>query len=475
MLDFLHSMSRESQWIVFGAIAALALGVLAFAHWTEVRFMALRLWYRVPLIGRGARLARNDQKDGSKSEWFPSERELCSDFIQFLPQEASDAEYLRAESYLTRANEQGRSEIKWYYWVIILVLLIAEAVSFGYLLAGYIAQQATISQQTYLGYLIAIVIAIALLALTHRTGREWHQNHLRSTVREWYSTRPENEQQRVLKPMSDVSLNNNDRDDGQPSYIQLANRLDGGRGAKYLPAYGWTVFTAFIVVAIGVLAFYMRTELLHSIMIDKTIHSSAPASPSDTNTDIFETIGRTITGPADTRSRAQKNDDEERAAEAAFIVLSLVFIAMQAVGVGSGFFFGFAGRESEKAHRLMGGYSTLEQFRRAQIGRRDLVVRVSQSHLTRLQGKLAAQSTAGSASDTAGDRNFERYVAGVERNRKAAEQTQTPPLPQAGPNRPETEDEMRRRLEAEVQAELAREREDKLRAEIRARLSEGRA
>ncbi len=454
-------------------------------------FMGLRFWCGVPLIGKVAVLSRDDQRTGGI--WFRSEKELCSNFYRYHPWQTTGASFTRATAYLNKAQELGRREMPLFGWAVVSVLLVAEALSFGILLAGYAAQNASLRSQTELGWLLAIVLAIVLLYFTHSSGRQLHVNTLLMKAREWFQNRPESEQKIPLRPMAGVGLDTDEIDDAQPPYIQLANRIKDHSGG-FRPSYAVPAITLVIVSVIAGVSFYMREKVCESIATNNVLTDSAPAT-SQPN-DITAILGQQ-TQDAQTKGKHDAADSAGQAAVAGFGVLAVLFLATQVLGVMVGFYFGFSGKESKAAAGIRGNFGSVEEFLRHHNEREDYVARIAQSWLQRLQRKLRRRSLGGDFENGIENRTFQNYV--IESVTKRAEATHaqaahharvhtpaildTPRQQRAIGNgnvvpstaqstrsaEPEGEAELRRRIEAEVAQKLQSEREAQIRAEIEQR------
>ena len=153
------------------AVVVGLVGYLVKRHYDDIRFWLMCVWYRVPVIGKNARLARDLRltDDG----WFASEITLCADFDMQLLRRADDPGLFdKATRYLQKVQEHGRRPMGFWHWLWILVLVIAEAAMFGYVLAGYVAPGGSEALQLQGAFLIGLLIASVLVWMTHKTGRD---------------------------------------------------------------------------------------------------------------------------------------------------------------------------------------------------------------------------------------------------------------------------------------------------------------
>lgn len=479
-----HQISQETLLIIL-ALAALFALVLWVSLSNRAKFHWLMFRYDFPLFGRLARLGRSGDQRAGGSKWYLSERELCGDFHRFHPEPPTRDQYDKATSYLSKAQELGRRDLPALGWIVVFVLLTAEALSFGILLAGYIAQNATLREQTWLGYLAATVLAIILLWLTHTAGRELHNNSLISKAREWFSGRPTEEQGKALRPYSGVSLQKNELDDQEPIYIQLAGRVSDHSGGKFRPSFLFPGIALVVILGFGALSFYIRTELFQQLQTHQTMGDSTDSQADGASSD---DINRQLGGATAEVEKKGQNDAQTagaRAAIAAFGALALLFFAMQIIGVSVGYFFGFAGRESKGAAHIRGRFRTAEEYLEFQRAYRDYVARHAQARLTRLQRKVRALTNDANFDQNAAERTFRTYAveklderAMEEKHGASARSAASPPELRrvvvdgkpadvsAG-----SDAALRQRIEAEITEKLKKEQlEAQLRAEIEVRL-----
>lgn len=481
-MDTIASLLKTVPSFAWGILAIFLILLLVWQASERSKFYALLTRYDMPGLGKLAALARGDQRAGG-SKWYRGERELCADFHRFHPDQITSIGYERATSYLSKAQELGRRELPLLGWLVVFVLLIGEALSFGLLLAGYIAQNASLHQQTWLGYLAATILAIILLGLTHTAGKQLQMNSLIGKAREWFRGRPAEEQGKALRPMAGVSLQNNELDDDAPIYVQLAGRVIDHSGGRFRPVYVWPLIALVVVLGMGGLSFYIRAELYKQIdthvVLGDDDSGGAATSASDASKDINVLLSQ-ATAQADKSGQRDIDAARARAAIAAFGALALLFFAMQVIGVSIGYFFGFTGRESKAAAEIRGPFRTAEEFMEFHRSHRDFVARHAQARLEKLQRKLRSETNDANFDQNAAERTFRGYVLEQMKSRaeeenevsRAARMTPVPGPPASVETHAAGNDaDIRRRIEAEVEQKLkAVQMEAKLRAEIEAQL-----
>ena len=177
MLDTIRDLVVSHYRAVLAIIVVVSAVLVVRRHYDDVRFWLMCVWYRVPLIGKNARLARDLRltDDG----WFASEITLCADFEMQLRRRADDpALYDKATRYLQKVQEHGRRPMGIWHWLWIAVLVIAEAAMFGYVLAGYVTPGGSEALQLQGALAIGILIASVLVWMTHMMGKELHKRSL---------------------------------------------------------------------------------------------------------------------------------------------------------------------------------------------------------------------------------------------------------------------------------------------------------
>jgi hypothetical protein len=494
MFDQLLNFIREVPLIVWITLAALLLILIIFSSQhrrNHINFVRRLMWYEFPIFGKLNALARNDQRQPG-SKWYKAEESLCSDFIGFNPPPKGSKEYDQAKSYLSKAHEEGRHLFPWYGWLIVFILLVAEALSFNLLLASYMAPQGTTAMQEKIGYLGATVLAIVLFFLTHQTGHQLYKNEQLKKIREWFSTAPPEEKQgKSLRPFPGVTLDTNDVDDKEPPYIQLASRIPDTNG-KYLPSYVLPAITLVFVISFGVISFVMREQAFEAAKAkETTAQNISYEEPADKANDITALMGD-VTSAADTRAIKEINDKTTVVAAGAFLALALLFVAMQVVGTCVGYYFGFCGKESKAAAMRLNGFASRDEYIEYYRSYREYVANHVQALLIKLQMKMRATSTGGDFDSDINNRTFLKYViqhrGENSKNEDDHAQRMRSTFSNVDGSAPsvqndrailensvntaaavETETELRQRLESEIIQKLQAEKEDKIRIEIEAR------
>ncbi|WP_445619893.1 hypothetical protein ACUN8C_14610 [Kushneria sp. Sum13] len=426
MNDLLYLIN--SYRILLGAIVLLLLtALLIYRFWDRISLMVLRIHCALPGIGKVARLSKNSQSHDSQTGWFTSESELCAHFREHLEDRgrASPAFFVKCQSYLDKAQETGRRELPLLGWVLIAAMVFVEAMGFSYVLAGWTIPGASeaLQQKGALG--IAFLISALLVYLTHKTGQEIHHNHLVRKVRTWFNGQDGN-----LMPDSGVTLDNNEIDDGAPTWRQLLNRLKTNANVKP----GWTItgITGAFIIAIAIGATYVRGQALDEMLSSQQMSqgsSMAGAQYQDpySDTALPDELA-SIQREADSDAGQSIIDHQRKGGWGTFVVLAFIFVFLQIMGTMIGYFTGFAGKESSKACSYIGKFRNKDEYVNYHVRRRNQVIHIAQKHLSTLQQRMlnrALQYNTDSDSikllKHAGDRSFQRYAETSEREQRESD------------------------------------------------------
>ena len=510
-LGFLTAFLAAHVYKILLAVVLIALGILVYLNRAQVCLSMRSFWYGLPLIGRVHRLSRKVDTNKAHGGWFSAEQRLCAGFKKDLDAKRGDPEmYDRARNYLTKVGEIGRKQMRW-FWLPVFVLMAIEAAGFAVILAGMTVPGTSRLNELWISVLIGIMLACVLLFLTHAAGRNLHHRKLVKKARVlWQHDLAADPHASLVAKTPGVSLENDHVDDGAPAYRQILNRLDHNAEAKAgFPTI--PVIAAVLVIAVGVLATLVRMYAFDSDQIRKLALSEQGAQTTETAgssdggvgfdaQDLMEdgdssadAASGASGAPAPLAEQARAAEEnrltslleaEEGAAYTTFIALFFVFIAVQVMGVISGYKFGFSGRESDRAHRYVRRHDSRRAYE-DEINRwYQKVSAVAQQHLANLQGRMLQRAmregTAGQQvqdlenSDT---RTFEDYVVEMDQVR--------PPLAQApghvrtralepspkkllqGPGAVLTEErkaELRRQAQKEVEQEFLEQERQRIRA-----------
>jgi hypothetical protein len=320
------------------------------------------------------------------TQWLHSEETLCNDYafhVHYQTKEEFDNHLL----YLRKAADLGRRPTPFWLWAILIILLAAEAVGFSYLLAGTLAADMSERSRQIGTVAIVIVLCFVLLLATHNAGHELFKNmRIKSRRARWI------EDQRPGKfPSQEIGLSENQSiDDDQPEYTQCVNRV--GTDENWL--WVWGVLLAILLIA-G-LQFSMR--MYQSRVSRGADTAGAPSSLPQSDGPSFGTdpsappLPTSLTSSqktADDKAHADINHDQDGENISGFIMLSVLFVITQALGIYSGYSYGYAGKESADAYTQTRGAKTYTDY----IYYPQNTIRIAQSRLKSLQEKIQKRVT----------------------------------------------------------------------------------
>jgi len=420
MKEVMDFISLYRLWIS-AVIATIVLILLIIKFWDNIKFWWLCTWTSFPLIGTIARSYKQTSLDNSG--WFASENIICSKFYSFYAKymNADEKFFETCKDYLSKATEGDRKEFPALMWIVIFLLVVAEAMGFAYVLAGYTIPGASESLQQKGAVAIAFVISIILVGFTHLTGGEIYKNSLVTKARKWYNSykkknkdkkKDDDEDDENLIPDSRIKLTKKDncKDDGKPEWKMLINRLN--TNADVTPKWYITIITAILIVLIAVGATYVRGQVLEKQLnqeisnISTNVYESAPTE-----------LGQ-IQANADKKALIEQQEADKKGGWATFIVLAVLFVFIQILGILFGWKWGFAGKESAKAYRFTKDYDTADAFAEAYEKKKEVIITKADAKLKMLRSKMSDYiSKVGidgkeqNASRSAEDRNFSNYIA----------------------------------------------------------------
>ena len=463
-----------------GIVALVGLvGFLVKRHYDDIRLWLTCVWYRTPVIGKCARLARDLRL--SDDNWFASEIALCADFDMQLQRRADDpALFDKATRYLQKVQEHGRRPMGLWHWLWILVLVIAEAAMFGYVLAGYVTPGGSEALQLQGAFLIGLLIASVLVWMTHKTGRELHQRALIQKARTWWNEYNKEPRPNLTDAKGHVGLSDDEKDDHEPEYIQLLNRVEHNHNAT--PGGGtWIGATALLVVLFAVGAFYVRSQTQQTLLAEDAQLAVQSNSTYSFGTNDLPDEVVSEQGAAADRLENQIKEWKLNAGNVTFFLLAILFGGIQFIGIWLGKSHSLVGRESRRAYALTRRFSSSGQFEvwHEQIKAR--ISRIVDSMLSTLQGKLGRRAASEGIGDAlrdavakATERNFDAYLLRKTTRKEDRRGVLARPVeaifqPMEQEEELTDEETIRREIRAELDAEEEAMKEE-TREEMRARI-----
>ena len=384
-MEWAKEFLEAYRYLVYSALLVLLSVFIIIRWWDNIKFWWMCTWMKFPVIGKIATLSKDIETMDDKN-WFYSESIICGDFYSHYNKYNKDATlYENSKSYLSKSDELGRKPFPFYMWFVVGILVVLEALGFGYVLAGWTIPGASesLQQQGALG--IALIISIILVGFTHWSGHEIYQNSLVKKVRIWFINN-RNDDKPNLERDSSVSLEHDHNDDAKPNYLQLLNRIKAN--ATVTPSWIITIITAILIFSIATGATYVRGQVLEKQLT---------AEVSNKQTNIFSPLPSELTKnqqSADDKALKDSQDSDRKGGWATFIVLAVIFIFIQLLGIMFGYRFGFAGRESEDAYKNCSLFASKQEFINYYKNEKEKIAKIAQQKLHELQQRMAQKSVA---------------------------------------------------------------------------------
>lgn len=391
------SLAAEYRTLLSIVVCTLSIIILLHNYWESVSVWLKSIFYRMAVIGRNSRLSKRLELDGQG--WFNTEREVCNAFIRDYEKFNADEEhYQQASQYLDKVGDKGITPLKWFHWFGISLLVIVEASGFAYVLAGFTLQDASESLQKEAAIAIAFLISALLVLLTHTMGGELYRNQQIDKVRlRWNNS---TNKSAIIEPDNMVSLKSkrNHIDDEQPGWQQMANRLNKVN-ANFSKTWSMTIITLVFMGIVAVGATYVRGQVLEKLAIEQVQGEKASKNDAFTFNDPFAAPqeAKQVNNASDNIAEEEKMSAHKKAGWTTFIILAVIFLAMQCYSIYLGFKTTFSGKESKEAYRYVYKFENVTDYIRYYSKKRESVGRVAQSVLSHLQSKISryAQQNSG--------------------------------------------------------------------------------
>jgi len=394
-MDSVKELFATAPFVAWSVVSVVLAGMVIALNWPRMRWWWHNTWYSMPLIGKIASLSKDPNRDPLDTAWFKAEKTLSRDYKQFIRIQ-DEHDFNEKIAYLKKAGDLGRRNTPALIWVLTVALVFVEAMGFAYVLAGYTLPGASENLQQTGAYGIAFLLSVILVGFTHFAGHElYRSSKIKHARQEWV------EGGRQGKTMTgEIALAEpQTKDDAEPGYVQLMNRVGT------LPAYYLTIATIVIVVVVAIGATYVRGQVLEKQLQQQvtgqnsSINVSITASGDSLNMSASQS-GKSIALPAEdaaaNRAAEQKAIQDEVSIDrhggwGTFIILAFIFVFLQMLGVFFGFRWGFAGKESGSAFAAVGAgrYATYSDVREHYKDIAD----AAQSKLEHLQQRLMERNS----------------------------------------------------------------------------------
>lgn len=336
MANLLNYLFSWSAWWVWGLLAASAIGLLyAKGHNS---FALMDLAYRLPVVGKLARYSK-DYSLSSDEGWLNVENTLCRDYARHISS-LSKREFDNHILYLKKTYDHGRREMPRWVLALLVVLVVLEGFGFSYLLGSFVSTESSEDLRKILMVGIVLVLASILVWVTHSAGHQlFRTGLLRNCFREFQAdTHVKGKEGQGLRTFCSRLVSLDERqtiDDDQPAHVQCANRVVSKPGD--VGTYAWVWAAAALIVAIALGSTLLRIETLQTTLIEDAQGAGA-------------LFGAGAAPKADPAAASR-----EYAAMTGFAMLAVIFVVTQLVGIGVGFRYGFAGKQSAEAYRSTRG------------------------------------------------------------------------------------------------------------------------
>lgn len=388
-MEFLLNLYKAYTILANVLLVTALLSILIFYFWREVSFFYKRVTYGLPIIGKSKRLAANPQYDKSTG-WFDGEQDLCHDFMSDYTKDDYDGNfYDQCNNYLRKTTEIGRKSIPVWGVFVLFAIMMLEGFGFAFILSGYTIPGASEMVQTYGAWAIAFLIAIVLVWVTHSAGHQMYSNYLIRKVRGWYNL---SGTQKDLIPDNEVTLQTTEKDDSEPNWQQILNRLKNTT-VDVKPSYFFIVLACILILTIGLGATYVRSQALEKDLIQQHQTASEKSGSESSSFDPFADMSLTNL-PEEVQLAQQehmqklqdnKEQVERSGGRATFAILATIFVFIQLLGIWVGYAFGFAGHQSKEAYSYVKGFKNRKDFENFYKRKKEIVVRHTQKYLKMLQ------------------------------------------------------------------------------------------
>jgi hypothetical protein len=356
MIETIKSVFAASPMMAWSIVAVLIAFAVIAAKWEYVKWWWMNTWMSFPVIGKIARYSKDLNRDTRDQSWFKSERALCTEYNKFV-RIMDENDFNEKVEYLTLAGDNGRKPIPGLIWPVIVLMVFVEAMGFSYVLGNFTVVGASENTLRLAAIGIAFLISALLVFMTHFAGHEIHKNLVINDARRKWN---ENGNRGPLGTQTVPLAKPQNTDADQPEYSRRINRI-----GQSTTSYKVTWATIIVVVLVAIGATVVRGKQLENELIDEvTMQKSAIMAKANDGGDGLDLLGEDFKLPAEDQASdlaaQEKVVDDRISAQRAggwttFMVLAVIFVALQALGVYFGMHWGFAGQNSYQAYRAIGG------------------------------------------------------------------------------------------------------------------------
>ena len=370
--DFLQAFVSTIVWSLPLLIAAVVTVFFVWKRYTDDLWWA-DFWVCVPLVGKMRRWKQQTHGIENVATWRdaglpPAEESLCSTYIDKLPK-VDQKVFERASEYLKITHQNGRSPMSAVMFGALILLTIAEAAGTGMLIAPFVASEITGNQMVWIGYVIATVMAVGLLGLTHAAGAAVYKRSAIKKALGSVNATVEGYTGHKISSGDDQQIDK----DASPKVRFGSRVLEGAhdRGSLVVPIVAITLLA---VLLAGIT--WMRIKGLQIEMTNHVADHGQLAAGGGSNP--FPAVpGLDASTPlptdvADSSRAAQQNVDHELSSEmfsqgiAGAIVLAIIYVITQALGFFQAFGSSFIG-DGKNAYRQTYGHTSFQSYQAKHI------------------------------------------------------------------------------------------------------------
>lgn len=268
--------------------------------------------------------------------------------------------YSKSKNYLEKVEEFSRKPMPLFILLVLVFAVIIEAMGFSYIFSDYILSDASSSDLRVAGVFGAILLAGILVPLTHITGEQIYYNKKISNLETYIDL---DEKFNFNNVPHGMNIKNTHADDDVKSraynmYARTEPEIKKKNlvRKKYVP-----IFTGLLVIAIAVGSYIVRSETYY--YKSKQMVEEFDKRKSNFNQDtkgLPAFLIETAKDNAEVQNRGMI-ESKTKSNIVTYVILMLMFIAIQVIGMYSGMNWGFIGKESKLAFLNMKNYKKVKE------------------------------------------------------------------------------------------------------------------
>ncbi|GGB32891.1 hypothetical protein GCM10011502_02460 [Oceanisphaera marina] len=262
--------------------------------------------------------------------------------------------------------------------------------------------------------------------LAHFAGSQIHYNNLIGKAHAWWRATPKDDRTPKLKQLYSINLDATFDDDDKPDYQHIMARVHAN--AEVSQKKNWVVGFFALILIFAVAAFWIRAETLKSIETEM-ISSLQPPAAAGTMAGPFDLpeISEDINN-AEVEVSIQEQIDAIRSASLmTYVVLSVIYIAIQCIMLWLAIAYGFKGIHSKAAWKYTHKFQSADELEDWLETKRNKIRGHANEKLRALQQKRSMLHTTDSDRDDASSsvdvaaRHFLAFVSMENMPRAAAD------------------------------------------------------